>query len=281
MVIINLVSNLDEIFDVEKFYSYNHVIAYSLRRALLSLGHEINMVRDHGDEAPQADHTIVISAVAMAKVRDNPEYKAMLREATQGILALWLDASFSGWDQHFDRILNVVPPYKDSSDKYRWVGYAAYPDLFYPDQEEKTVFVDSYPWKWYGGAHDWIYRCIQEALAESGLRILQPIKAYNQGRAMWPEMIEAFRASHFHVTTQIGNFGLTNIEAITCGARLVLHEDLNERRSWPFLMPHALWETKEELLEILAREPDVDYVRSQALEHTWDKVVRRVLENLK
>lgn len=176
-MILNLVSNLDQLFQVEKFNAYNHVIAYSLRRALLDLGHEVNLIRDHGNEAPQADHTVVISNVAMVKVRDNPEYKAMLREATRGKFTLWLDESYHGWDQHFDRILTVVPPYKDSSDKYRWVGYAAYPDLFYSDQEEKTVFVDSYMWGWYGGAHDWIYRCIQEALEESGLRQGQGTKA--------------------------------------------------------------------------------------------------------
>lgn len=282
-MILNLVSNIGPIFQVEKFNAYNHVIAYSLRRALLNLGHDVNLVKDHdvGSKTPPADHTIVISAIAMAKIRDEPLYGKILRSATEKKLVLWIDAAYPQWEPLFDRILTVVPPYKDSSDKYRWVGYAAYPDFFYPDQKEKTAFVDSYMWGWYGGAHDWVYRIIQEALEESGLRILQPVPIYNKSRrATWPEMIEAFRASHFHVTTQIGNFGLTNIEATNCGALLVLHETINEPRSWPFPMPHVIWETKEDLLEILARETDVEAVRSLVLEQTWNKVARRVLENL-
>lgn len=283
-MIINLVSNLDENFQVEKFNAYNHVIAYSLRGALLDLGHDVNMVKDHSIKSiypPIADHSIVISAVAMSMVRDEPHIKQALEASTRGKLALWLDAAFTQWFPYFDRILTVVPPYKTSNKKYRWVGYAADSILFRPQQKEKTAFVDSYMWGWYGGAHDWIYRCIQEALSESELRILQPVPVYNKGRrATWPEMIEAFRASHFHVTTQIGNFGLTNIEATTCGAKLVIHEDLNEPRSWPFEMPHVTWKTKEDLLEILARDTDVNAVRSQVLKHTWRRVTLRLLEGL-
>lgn len=280
---INLVSNLGENFDVKKFNAYNHVIAYNLREALLDSGHDVQMIRDHDNEVPffKADHTVVISAVAMNKIHDNQGYKLMLRANTEGKFCLWLDAAFSQWGPYFDLIFTVVPPYKDSASHYRWVGYAADPAIFYPAHEEKTVFVDSYMWGWYGGIHDWIYRIIQEVLEDSGLRILQPVPIYNKGRrATWPEMIEAFRASHFHVTTQVGNFGLTNIEATTCGALLVIHENLNEPRSWPFPMPHVTWKTREDLEEILTKMPDIRENRIMALEHSWRRVALRLLEGL-
>ena len=282
-MIINLVSNLDENFDLHKFNAYNHVVAYSLREALQELGHDVNMVKDHdvGSKTPVANHTIVISAIGMVNIRDRPLYRRILRSATEKKLCLWLDAAFAQWGEHFDRVLTVVPPYEDSSEKYRWVGYAADPELFYPDHQEKTVFVDSYMWGWYHGAHDWIYRCIQEVRSESEIRFLQPVPIYNKGsRAFWPEMINTFRSSHFHVTTQIGHFGLTNIEATTCGAQLVIHEDLDEPRSWPFDMPHVTWKTKEDLEEILATWPKLRENRRMAMEHTWLKVASRILEAL-
>lgn len=283
MVVINLVSNLNENFDIHKFYAYNHTVAYSLREALLDLGHDVNMIKDHAicSEDPISDHTIVISAVAMNKIKNETFIAGILKHGTRGKLALWLDAAFPGWDEKFDQVLTVAPPYKGSSEKYRWVGYAADPTIFYSDQKEKTAFVDSYPWGWYEGAHDWIYRCIQQVLAESDVRMLQPVPIYNKGRrAFWPEMWEAFRASHFHITTQIGNFGLTNIEATTCGAQLVLHEDLNRPRTWPFEMPHVTWKTKEDLKEILATWPNLQENRRISMEHTWRKVASRVLEAL-
>lgn len=282
-MIINLVSNLDEDFDWHLFNAYNHVIAYSLRGALQDLGHEVNLVKDHdiGSYSLNADHTIVISAVAMTKIRDDPLTGKILRAATEGKLALWIDAAFPQWEPLFDRILTVVPPYSSSGDHCRWVGYAADPAIFYPEQEEKTVFVDSYMWGWYNGAHDWIYTLISNVLEDSGLKVLQPVPVYNKGsRATWPMMIRAFRASHFHVTTQIGHFGLTNIEATTCGAQLVIHKDLDRPRTWPFEMPHVTWSTREDLEEILATWPNLYENRQMATEHTWRKVASRVLEAL-
>ncbi|MCK5644969.1 MAG: hypothetical protein KAJ19_29485 [Gammaproteobacteria bacterium] len=282
MVVINLVSNLDEDFDVDKFYSYNHTIAFSLRGALQELGHDVKMVKDHdiGSTTPLADHTVVISSVAMNKIRDDPLIGKILRAATKGKMALWLDAAFPHWEPLFDRILTGVPPYSSSGDHCRWVGYAADPALFYPEQDEKTVFVDSYAWGFHHGAHDWIFELIRDVLEDSGLNVIQPIETYNKGRVMWPEMQRALRASHFHLTTQIGHFGLTNIEATTCGAQLVIHKDLDRPTTWPFPMPFTIWETAEELEEILASWPNLHENRQMAMEHTWEKVALRVLEAL-
>ncbi len=280
---INIVSNLGEGFNPDLILQYNTSIAFNLRKALKGAGHEINLVKDHDNQAPKADHSIVISNWAMNRVRDDPRYLNMLREATDGKLGLWLDASFSGMDKLYDVVLTVTPPYEHSSPKFKWVGYAADPTVFYPEQDPRpTAFVDSYAYGWYGGEYDYVYDILKAVLDVSQIQVLQPIEQYNTGKRIpWPQLAALFRRCHFSIVTQLGHWGLTNIETATCGALLIMPKPMDRPHSWPCDLNHVFWENQADLEEILSRPVDIEANRAKALESTWEKVVDRLTEALK
>lgn len=282
-MIVNLVSNLGEAFNPDLILQYNTSITFNLSRALDEAGHEVNLVKDHDNEAPKADHSIVVSNWAMNRIRDDPKYLAMLREATDGKLALWLDAAFGGMDNLYDVVLTVTPPYKQSGPKFKWVGYAADPEVFYPEQDPRpTAFVDSFAYGWYEGQYDYVYDIIKAVLDVSRVQVLQPIEQYNTGRRIpWLELAALFRRCHFSVVTQLGNWGLTNIETAACGALLVQHKPMNRENSWPCDLNYAFWESQADLEEILSRTVDVKANRAKALEQTWGDVVSRMEEALR
>ena len=70
--------------------------------------------------------------------------------------------------------------------------------------------------------------------------------------------------------------GLPRIEAATCGALLVVPEGLYRPRSMDSL-EHVRWRTKQELINALAVKTNPVKIRKRALEHSWDKVVKRML----
>ena len=275
---LNLISNLAENFDPNLILQYNTSITVNLRKALQKAGHEVHLVRDHDNEASKADHSIVVSNWAMNRIRDDPTYLAMLREATDGKLGLWLDAAFGGMDNLYDVVLTVTPPYPQSDPKFKWVGYAADPEVFYPDQDPRpTAFVDSYAYGWYESQYDYSYDILKAVLAVSGLQILQPVEQYNTGRRIpWAQLAALFRRCHFSIVTQLGHWGLTNIETATCGSLLVMHKPMDRPHSWPCEMNHAFWETQSDLEQILSRPVDVEANRAVALKQTWAKVVTRI-----
>ena len=43
------------------------------------------------------------------------------------------------------------------------------------------------------------------------------------------------------------------------------------------LLNHRVWNTEEELISILQEDVDIEANRQRALEHTWDKVAKRIL----
>ena len=280
---LNLISNLGENYNPDLILQYNTAIAFNLKKILEETGHEVNLVNDHANEAPPADHSIVISNWAMNRMKDEPKYMETLRAATDGKLGLWLDAAFSGMDELYDVVLTVTPPYSTSSPKFKWVGYAADPTVFYPDQDLKpTTFVDSYAYGWYGGQYDYAYDILKAVFSVYQIQVLQPIKQYNTGRRIpWTQLAAIFRRCHFSIVTQLGNWGLTNIEAATCGSLLVIHKPMEREYSWPCELNHVFWENQFDLEEILSRHVDVEANRAKALENTWVKVVDRLMEALR
>lgn len=282
-MIINLVSNLGEDFNPDLILQYNTAITSNLKKALEEEGHDVNLVRDHTDEAPKANHTIVISNWAMKKLRADPLYLIMLREATDGKLGLWLDAAFGGMDDIYDVVLTVTPPYLNSGPKFKWVGFAADPELFYPEQGLRpTAFVDSYAYGWHNGSFNHIFDTLQAVLKTSEVDVIQPILQYNTGKRIpWDQLAGLFRRCHFSIVTQLGHWGLTNIETATCGALLVIHKSMDRPNTWPCKLNHVIWETSTDLEEILKGPVDVETNRAQALENSWAKVVARIEEALR
>jgi len=282
-MILNLVSNLGEGYNPDLILQYNTSIAVNLKKFLEKAGHDVNLVKDHDNTAPEADHSIVISNWAMNKIKANHGYRRMLREVSRGKVALWLDAAFGGMDELYDVVLTVTPPYEASAPKFKWVGYAADPEVFYPQPgSEPTAFVDSYAFGWYNAEYDYVYDIIKEVLEDIELKIIQPVTQYNTGkRVPWTQYAALFRQCQFSVVTQLGGWGLTNIETATCGALLVMNKAMDRPLSWPCKMNHAFWETKEELKDILGRDVDLKANRAVALESSWGDVVNRVEEALR
>lgn len=276
---INLVSNLSGNPDVGAIWSYNEVIAYHLRHAIKAKGHEAVCLSHHNRNFPRADHTIVTSSKCLSYIKSDPEYYRSLRNSATGKLCLWLDSDFGGWyTELFDRVLVVCRQTKKNPLLYRWVGWAADPDVFRSEQTVPVVNVDSYMRGFYDGKYDAVYDLIAEAVQESSLRVLQPIKQYNTGRVKWREMAAGFRKSSYYVVTQPGYWGLTNVEAATCGAVLLVHRDFDKPRTWPSRLNHEVYNSKDELLELLKAPVDVEANRAVALQNSWEKVAERVLE---
>lgn len=275
-MIFNLVSNLSEGYDPDLILQYNTSIAVSLKAALIKAGHYVTLVKDHDDEAPTAGYTIVISNWAMNRVRDDPAYLPMLRRATRWKLCLWLDAAFGGMDAQYDTVFTVVPPYDYSGPKFRWAGFAADPDIFKSQQaSQPRAFIDSYAYGWHDGKYDYVFDIIKAVTKD--MAVSQPVEQYNEGRRIpRARLAEIMSYCHFSVVTQVGNWGLTNIETATCGALLVIHKDMNAEHTWPCELNHALWKSKYELEEILSRPVDVEANRAKALEQNWAQVVARI-----
>ncbi len=279
-MIFNLVSNLDENFKIEKFNAYNHVIAYNLREELLKQGHEVNLVKDHSNKTPpKCDHVIVTSNTAMNRIRMDPSFLRLHKASASGKFCLWYDSDMGNW-QMFDHIFVVNYRREKPSDLFKYVGWAADPTIFLPQQTEKIAFVDSYMWGCYSGNHDHVYITIRRVLKDLKIKTIQLVPEYNKGRASWLEMIEAFKQCSFNILTQREYWGLTNIESATCGALLVAHKDLDLPITWPSKLNHVLWETPEDLKAILSSSVDVEANRRLALKNSWKKIVNRIMENL-
>jgi len=277
----NIISNLTEKFDTNKFNAYNHVVTYELRKELQRRGHTVHLVRDHDNrQPPQCDHTIAVSNVGMSKIRSNSHYRKQIRKSTKGKLCLWLDSDVGNWPD-YDLVFCVNLSHNRNPRKFRYVGWAAGPERFKSAQQQKTAFIDAYMWGWYQGRYDHIYETLREVTESLDISTIQLVIEYNKiRRATWNEMTEAFTKSHYYICTQIGNWGLTNIEAATCGALLVIHRDLDRPKTWPSPLNHKLWSTAEELREILTEPVDVQANRSKAMKNSWQKVVNRIMEAL-
>jgi len=254
-----------------------------MREAFEKKGVEARLVKERGlleGSPPIADHTIVLSNIAMNCVRSNPAYLKMLRKTTRGTVDLWLDAAWAGWDRFFDYIFCVAKPYASRPPQYVHGGYGADPRYLYPEQEEKAVFLDSLMWGKYEGKYDSIYRLYEKILPELDVKVYSPVPIYNKSpRIPWLKMQAVRRKCHFFCVTQLGGFGLGRMETATCGALVVQPKILD--RPWLNVdLKMEIWNTSEDLIKILEAPVDVEAVRKKALEHSWDKAASRILNTL-
>jgi len=276
----NIISNLAEPADPATFYAYNHIIAYHLKKALEQQGHGALLVSDKETVIPQCTNTILISNIAMNKARNNPEYYSKLRHTTSNKLCMWLDSDLGGWANIVDIIFCVNRRCKTHPETFRHVGWAADPNIFYPEQKEPVVYVDPYMHNFYNGRYSHVYDVIKEALASTQSTIIQPVTEYNHGRITWLSNAEYFRKTSFYVLTQPGYWGWTNIEAASCGALLVVHESLDKPDTWPSKLNNKVYSSKEELLTFLKEPVNIQANREVALQNSWSKVTDKVLEAL-
>lgn len=283
---INIVSTIKDSADPQDFWSYNQIVAYSLSEALRELGHETVLVDESLEtkEKGVANHTVVTSSKVLQKIRVTPGYYKKLRASTAGCLCLWLDSDWNGWySSLFDRILVVCRQHSKQPTLFRYVGWAANPTMFKPKQQKNpAVYVDTYMTGFYNGCLDHVYTLIDSTLKHPSLKgkveVFQPITHYNNGRVKWPAIAEYFCLSSFHIVTQPAFWGLTNIEAATAGALLLVHKDLVAPKTWPSPLRHCIYSSADELTQLLQQPVDVEANRRLAAENTWQKVAERCLE---
>ncbi|MBA7595168.1 hypothetical protein ES703_02127 [subsurface metagenome] len=280
---INIISTLQKYDGLKDCFNCNTVEAYHLREALEKRGCEVRFVNDRQllrALPPKTNHTIVISATAIQFIRTNSAYLKRIRLTTTGKLTIYLAAAWLDYDKIFDYIFTVVKPFRERSAKYVYVGWGADPTYCYPEQTEKAVFVDSFMYKFYKGKFNPIYDIIKRTLLKSKLKVYIPQREYHGHKKIsWPILQSIMRKCHFYVCTQLGESGLTRIEAAYCGALLVVHKAFYRPLTMATL-EHAIWTTEKELRKILKSQTNPMEISKKAHVHTWDKVANRILSKL-
>ena len=280
---INLVSSLKEGDNPKsRWFTFNMTVAWFLRKAFEKKGVQCNFVNDRTlllEE--EADHTIVTSGMAMKFAREMPHYLKVLRKTTNGKLTVYLDADYKEWEKYFDIIFTVVELLPITSRTYyRYVGWGADPKYCYPDQDERAVFLDSLMHGYYDNKFNKIYDIYKKTLSALDLKVYNPWPRYHGSvRLLWYQVQELLRKSHYYCCTQLGESGLTRIEAATCGALLVVPRPLYRPRTMASL-EHRIWDTEDDLIKILKTKTDPQAIRKKALAHSWDKVASRILKTL-
>lgn len=239
----------------------------------------MQLVHHSWDQIPAADVTIVISNIGFKRAQRDLAWHKKLQEVTAGPLCLWLDSDFGNWQGVFDRVLVVNRRTKRNPKLFRWVGWAADPDVCKPYKNGNRVFVDPYMYGFYGNAFNDIYDQIKQVLKQlENCSYVQPVPQYNRGRVSWIQVTAEFCRCTHYLITQPDYWGWTNIEAATAGAQLVVHKRLDRPATWPTRLSHVLWETPEDVKRILETPVDAQANRDVALRNTWPDVVKRVLE---
>jgi hypothetical protein len=283
MVSINLISNLGEDAKLEEIASFNHTIAWFLHEAFEKQGVDARFVKELDlleKSPPEADHSLVISNTAMYFVAGThrlvigktPTIYSKIRKATKGTINVYIDSDYLSWFKYFDYVFTVVKPIS-TDPKCVYAGWGADPDLFYPEKDERALFLDTNPPK-----HKFqrIYDIYAKVIPLTGMKVYQ---ARRPDKLSWAEIREQFRKSHYYCDTRPGESSLTRIEAATSGALLVTPKPFFFPRSVGSL-EYIIWDTEEELIDALNTDTDPKKIREKALEHSWDKVAARILATL-
>lgn len=280
---INLISGLNENDGIENVCASTQVYAWFLNKAFTENGVESRLVSDASIlrvAPPEADHTVVISASALTNMRAKPEYVEMLRESTGGKIVRYMNADRlrGHGDRFFDICFTQIPPMPRYPEEYVCAGWGVDPTYSYPEQEERAVFLDSKTlWaralRKFGDA----YRIYDEVLPRMNVKTYNPVPIYGEGKKLpYPKYQSILRRCSYFLCTQFGEGGINRLEAAACGALLVVPEKLHRERTMS-LLNHAVWRTKEELVNILRGDVDIEANRRKALEHRWKNVAERIL----
>lgn len=290
---------------IDKLFRFNQVVAWNLREAFKKRGYEGRFIYADAKswrrlEVPsKADHTIAISGASMLLLRGTgrqgrkysaeiqkecKKYREKIRKSTTGKITMYIDADYGGWGGYFDHVFTLVKPLPRSSKKYVYAGWGADPKYYYPQQAgpalPRSIFLDCLMYGYYKGKYDKIYDTYKQVLSASKINVHNPLADYLKTRRIpWPEMQKILRKCHFYACTQLGEGGLTRIEAATCGAMLVIPRPFYRSRSMGSL-EHRIWDTKADLVKILKTKTNPKAIRKKALEHSWDKVASRILKTL-
>ena len=271
------------------FKNFNQVAGWSMRKAFEAMGLRCNFVNvadpEKWEKMPEAEHTLVIAAATVNKLRDSRKYYDKVRSKTRGKLCMYLDSDYAGYDDYFDRIFTIVKPRKihgKNNHKYVHADWGADSKMFKPQKTDTpTMFVDAYRKDWKDPRYKWIYDVYDEVMKETDLKVYHPIHHhYSETRVYWTEMQKMLNESDFFCCTQgPAESGLPRIESATAGCLLVVPEPLYMERTMGTL-EHRIWRTKDELVDILSKLPDTKLCRRKALKHSWKRTVERIWEEM-
>jgi len=279
---INLISDLDENHRLETITTANQVYAWFLRKAFVENGVDARLVRESKiltEMPPKADHTIIISSVASYLQKD-VEYIQKLKSSTAGKLTCYMNINkLKIGDRRFDYCFTQIEPRSRRPKKYVCVGWGVDPHYSYPDQNEKAAFLDSkvlYSQRMEKKARK-VYQIYDSVLPKLDMKVYNPVPIYNESeRLPYLDYQAILRKCHYFLCTQFGEGGLNRLEAAACGALLVVPAKLYRKRTMQ-LLNHRLWHTKEELIEVLNEDVNIEANRQRALEHRWEDVVKNIV----
>lgn len=279
---INLVGELNEDSRLEGITAPNQVYAWFLRKAFVENRVDARFVSGSTllkELPPKADHTIVISSAISYLVND-ARYIQRLRSSTEGKLTAYMNVNKMRGrsNRYFDYCFTQIGPTTHRSEKYVCAGWGVDPAYSYPDQDEKAAFLDS------KSSSPRVVRKLKKAystydlvLPKLDIKIHNPVTTYSKSRRLpYPEYQAILRKCHYFLCTQFGDGGLNRLEAAACGALLVVPAKTYRKRTMS-LLNHRVWRTEKELINILRENVDIEANRQRALEHTWDKVAKRIL----
>lgn len=282
---INLISSLSEDSRLEAITSHNDVCAWFLHKALVEAGVDARLIKESRilkEVVPETDHTIVVSEAAYTRMRNEDRYTQRLRAPTIGKLTCYINTDkLKGNDRFFDYCFTHIGPVVYHPEKYICAGWGVSPDYSYPEQREKAAFLDSkntQPRKMRKIGK--VLQIYDRVLTKLDVKTHNLVVIYNKsGGLPYPNYQAILRKCHYFLCTHVGEGGLNWLEAAACGALLVVPRVLLRKRTLS-LLNHRVWSTEEELVNILQEDVNIEANRQRALEHTWDKVAKRILDVL-
>lgn len=288
---INIVCGAHDGITIDNIRRVNVMRAFFLKRELIKKGCDVELVHDKSKYFPPCDHTIVTSLAGSSMMRVYGGYRRMIRKSTKRLLTHYVAVDLWSRAPFFDRIFTVVRPYpkthKAHPGKFVYAGWGVDPSHCYPDQDERTVFIDykdrkkewgglkrMYPSFDYGR----IYNDIRKVAGDIGYRVwgYEQLVKHHGGAYPWTEFVRFFRKTHFFICTVWGDCGHTRLEAAACGALLVVHKWLFRPRTFN-QFNFKTWRNRSDLRGILEGRVDIERNRSKALKNRWDLVTQRIL----
>jgi len=277
---INLVGDLHEDRRLDEITTPNQIYAWFLHKAFVESDVDVRLIpvsKLLEGMTPKADHTIVILS-ASSYVLKNWRHTQKLRASTKGKLACYMNIDKLKRSRCFDYCFTQIGPVIHQPEKYICVGWGVDPDYSYPEQSEKAVFLDSKslnPYHMKKGEKT--YSTYDNVLSTLNMKVYNPVAIYSESKRLpYSDYQAILRKCHYFLCTQFGDGGLNRLEAAACGALLVVPAKLYRKRTMS-LLNHRVWNTEEELISILQEDVDIEANRQRALEHTWDKVAKRIL----
>lgn len=281
-----------------RIQNFSGMWSWYLSHALEALGHEVRFVRPW--RTREIDDTCYIDDVLDAAEGCDAVLALGVRQFTHipEHVACSITAAFSGpVAQIHDAPIDCQPGLVDltlSIQDGPWsIGWAADPELFYPEQsgDKVRIFIDHTNF----GLGGWDYSLSlmmslkgvpmpfeARTLTDQGIELIDPenpvIRPYRRTMIPIEDFARELRRTDVFVVTHKESLGQTVLEAATCGALIVtppecIPIDRLQTVEHRIVQPFVPWGP-------IIREHDREACRQRAGRHTWSNVAQRVVKHL-